>query len=228
MKNKLILLHGALGCGQQLTRLIKPLKSRFDVHIVNFEGHGGRPSNHDFSMKRFADNVIEYMEAQSLEDVLIVGYSMGGYVALTLALQHPESVRKVVTLGTKFNWEMEAAQKEIKMLNPAKVEEKIPHFATYLEQLHQPEDWRLVMTKTAKMMEAMARGARLFDADFKQIDLPVVIGIGSEDNIVTYDESAYVADLIPNATLVSLPGVKHPIDQVETEVLVEFIGTYGG
>ena len=46
------------------------------------------------------------------------GHSMGGYVALKLALKRPELVDRIITLGTKFNWTPEVAAKEVKMLNP--------------------------------------------------------------------------------------------------------------
>ena len=54
---------------------------------------------------------------------------MGGYVALQLANKHPKYVQKIITLGTKFAWDKETAAKEVKMLNPEKIEEKIPAFA---------------------------------------------------------------------------------------------------
>jgi len=223
MKDTILLLHGALGSKTQLTNLAAKLQETHDVHCFNFEGHGGEESQNPFSIQLFTENVIDYLRINGISSTTIFGYSMGGYVALNLAKKQPSLVNKIITLGTKFDWSVESAEKEVRMLNPSKIEEKIPQFAEYLNQLHQPQDWRAVMTKTSDMMLAMANGAKLFDTDFKNIHTPVVIGLGSEDNMVSYDESAYVVGLIPNATFVTLPGVKHPIDQVELSTLVAYV-----
>ncbi len=223
MKEPLVLLHGALGCEDQLFDLKSRMESKFDVYSLNLEGHGGTASNNPFSIDLFTDNVLVYCALKGLESVTIFGYSMGGYVALNLAVKHPKLVKKVYTLGTKFNWNTESAQKEVKMLNPTLIEEKIPHFAKHLNRLHQPEDWKQVMTKTANMMVNMANGEKLNESDFIPIEQQVVIGIGSEDNMVTYEESEQVAARLLKAKVVTLEGVPHPIEKVEIGVLVDYV-----
>ena len=134
-----------MGSEVQLQPLQKLLETDFTVHTLNFEGHGGRSSAHEFDMERFADNIVEKLQTLEISNTHIFGYSMGGYVALTLAKKHPDMVNTIVTLGTKFNWSVESAQQEVKMLNPAKIEEKVPAFAKRLHELHQPNDWKEVM-----------------------------------------------------------------------------------
>lgn len=223
MKEKLLLLHGALGSQNQFHALKESLKESFEVHTMNFEGHGGSESTNEFSMNLFSKNVMDYLQSNSIDKVSIFGYSMGGYVALTTALKIPEKITKIITLGTKFNWDIASAEREVKMLNPAKIEEKVPHFAEQLKQEHAPQDWKVVMKKTATMMLNMAKGAKLMDVDFKQIKQEVVIGIGSLDNMVSYEESEYVAGLLPHSKLVKLEGVKHPIGKIGVEDLVNYI-----
>lgn len=225
MKQKLILLHGALGSIEQLKALKGKLAESFDVHSLNFEGHGGLESTNPFSMDLFAQNVTNYLKANAIESASFFGYSMGGYVALNMALKMPEKVNKIYTLGTKFKWDQASAEVEVKRLNPEKVEEKVPRFAEYLNELHSPQDWKEVMRKTAKMMLGMADGARLFDADFEQIKQPVIIGLGSLDQMVSYEESAHVVQLLSNAKLVKLEGVEHPIDKIARDSLVNYIMT---
>lgn len=223
MKTTLLLLHGALGSSKQFNAIEKELNLHFDVHALNFEGHGGSSSANDFSMKLFTENVLHYVDAHSISECSIFGYSMGGYVALNAALRIPEKITKITTLGTKYDWSMETAKKEVRMLNPGVIEEKVPAFAEKLEQEHHPEDWKQVMTKTAEMMLGLAKDEKLTDEDFQKLTTPVTIGIGTLDNMVSIEESMHVASLIPNGELVELDGVKHPIDKVEKEVLTDFI-----
>ncbi len=223
MKEKLLLLHGALGSKKQFKALKSILDEKFEVYDLNFEGHGGRESNREFSIELFTKNVIDFFKEKSIEKITIFGYSMGGYVAINTALKIPEKINKIVTIGTKFKWDVESSEKEVKMLNPLKIEEKVPQFAEKLKQEHLPQDWKKVMKKTANMMINMGKGTKLSDSDFKQVDIPVIIGIGSLDNMVSYEESEYVCNLLTNAKLITLEGVKHPIDKIDTSQLVNYI-----
>ncbi|MCO4819258.1 MAG: alpha/beta hydrolase [Bacteroidetes bacterium] len=223
MKEPLVLLHGALGCKEQLLDFKTRLESKFDAHLLSFEGHGGTASKNPFSIDLFTDNVLAYCALKGLESVTIFGYSMGGYVALNLAIKHPKLVKKVYTLGTKFNWHTESAQKEVKMLNPKTNQEKAPFFTNHLKQLHCHQDWRVVMTKTAEMILNMAYVAKLIEHDFKRIEHQVIIGIGRQDNMVTYEESEKVAAMLVNGKLVSLDGVPDPIEKVDVSDLVDYV-----
>lgn len=216
-----LLLHGALGSHHQLEPLI-PLLGE-EVHTFSFEGHGGRWADQPYSSQLFVDNVLAYLDENSLDQVCIFGYSMGGYVALQLALQHPNRIAQIVTLGTKFHWTPEAAAREVKMLNPEKVEEKVPAFAQRLHQLHQPLDWKAVMHQTANMMLRMGNGERLEEADFQQIQCPVTIGWGTKDQMVSQQESEQVAGWLPNGQFHSLEDVPHPIDLIDQGTIVSYI-----
>lgn len=220
---KLILLHGALGAQSHFNELAEELSKSFEVYTLNFDGHGGKESSDDFSIELFSQNLLDFIGENSLEQASIFGYSMGGYVALNAALLSPNKIGRIITLGTKFDWSLESAEKEVKMLNPTIIEEKIPQFAEKLKQEHQPQDWKLVMTKTAKMMLGMGNGLCINDKNFSKIEQDIILGIGSLDNMVSVDETARIAELLPNSKLVKLEGVKHPIDRIETAVLVNYI-----
>lgn len=163
---KLILLHGALGTQSHFNELAEELKKTYEVYTLNFDGHGGKESSSDFSIELFTQNLLDFIGDNSLEQASIFGYSMGGYVALNAAIISPKKIGRIITLGTKFDWSLESAEKEVKMLNPTIIEEKIPQFAEKLKKEHQPQDWKLVMTKTAKMMLDMGNGLRIDEKDF--------------------------------------------------------------
>ncbi|MGB0929267.1 MAG: alpha/beta fold hydrolase [Chitinophagales bacterium] len=222
-KNHLLLLHGALGSKAQLQALKDSLSKDFNVHILNFEGHGGRPSNRNFRMESFAENVLEFSKEKNISKVAIFGYSMGGYVALTLAKSHPNLVHKIITLGTKFDWTPDFAAKEVQKLNPDKIEEKVPAFAQQLQAIHTPSDWKEVVTKTAEMMTDLGNGNRLTPNNFRQISTPTLISLGTLDKMVTTEESQEVARLLPNATFRAMEGFPHLIEKVDAEKLVEVI-----
>ncbi len=130
MKTPLLLLHGALGSEKQLFPLRKLLSETRKVYTLNFEGHGDFKSESNFSISLFRENVVSFLKEKNFPKVDIFGYSMGGYVALDLAYNHPNLVMNIITLGTKFSWNPTFAATEIKKLNPEKSRKKfrpLPH-----------------------------------------------------------------------------------------------------
>lgn len=227
--NSLILLHGALGCSDQLKTIKQLLSKDYEVFDLNFSGHGGEDfGSGGFGIPTFTMELNNFMDERELEHSHFFGYSMGGYVALNLARKHPHKVRKIFTLGTKFGWNPETASREVKNLNPEKIEEKVPHFANHLQRSHAPNDWKQLMSATADMMLDLGRQPTLRTDDFLEIWNHVRIGIGSEDVMVSRMESEEVAGLLPNGELEVFEGFKHPIEQVDQEVLCKAIQNFIG
>ncbi len=225
MKNILIL-HGALGSKKQFDGLLSTLSSQFSAHSLNFDGHGGVPGQNPFSIDLFTDNVVQYMRDNRLEKTHIFGYSMGGYVGLNLALKHPGLVDKLVTLGTKIDWTPEIAVKETALLDPVKIVEKVPHFAEHLNQLHRPNDWKEVATKTATMMSDMGNGKKLTNNHFSRIKHHILIGLGEHDRMVSRKESEHVAHALPHGELKIIEGQHHPIEKVDLHKLADVITSF--
>ena len=214
-----MLLHGALGSEQQIAALHREMESSFNVHTLNFEGHSGVPSDRPFSMEGFDENVLDYLNAHGIKSANISGYSMGGYVALQLARSHPERVERIVTYGTKFDWSPEASAKEVRMLNPDAIEEKVPKFNAHLKAIHQADHWREVLAKTADIMLDLGQRPRLTASTFTEVNCPVLVCIGSEDQMVTLAESQNAEEHLPQGTLLELKGYVHPIERVDSSAL---------
>ena len=93
---QLMLLHGALGAQLQFEPLLPYLKNVFDIHTLEFEGHGASPlKNRPFRMKHFAENVIDYLDENKIATACIFGHSLGGHVGLYLARFFPDRVSGV-------------------------------------------------------------------------------------------------------------------------------------
>ena len=220
---KLLLLHGALGSAQSLHALASALQNDFEIHTLTFEGHGGKeiPSS-NFTMARFADEVLTYLNQNQIAEISIFGYSMGGYVGLYLAKYFPEKVTKLYTLATKINWTIDGSMKDASMLNPTIIKEKVPKYALALEQLHGP-NWEILMQKTAQMMLHLGENPALKTSDFKQITTPILLSVGDKDVMVTIEETTNAYRKLPNAQLYVMPNTIHPIEKVNVEELANQI-----
>lgn len=197
MKPNLLLLHGAIGSEDQLIPLKKHLSDSFNCYSLNFPGHGGRSFEKSFSIATFADSVLRFMEKEKFDKIDIFGYSMGGYVALYLAKIRPEKVGKIMTLGTKFHWSPQVAENETLMLQPKKIQQKIPAFADALAKRHAPLDWMEVLSRTADMMTQMGKDNPLKKEDYGLIQHQVNIGLADSDEMVTLEETEAVVRYLP-------------------------------
>jgi pimeloyl-ACP methyl ester carboxylesterase len=223
----LLLLHGALGAAATLEPLKQALADNYIVYTIDFAGHGGNelPAQ-DYSIELFAQNVVDFMQEQQLEQVHIFGYSMGGYVGLYLAQQYPCRIKSVFTLATKFAWSEEAAAKEVKLLNPDKIKEKVPQFAAMLAQRHAPQPWEQVMRKTAAMMQQLGTQPALTPDALSQLQLPVQIAVGDQDTMVTLEETIAAYRNLPNGRLLVLPATKHSLETIPVSRLAQEINLF--
>jgi len=223
---KLLLLHGAIGAVSQFDKLKEELKDKFEIYTMNFSGHGGETTPDKFSIELFADDVVKYLEKNNLENIDVFGYSMGGYVALYIASQHNNKLNKIFTTATKFDWNEESSVKESKMLNPAKIEEKIPAFAKALEKRHSPADWKTNLSKTAEMMIELGKKPVLTDEVLEKIENEVLVCVGDKDTMVTIEETANAAGKLKNGKLFIFSETEHPIEKIDLKKLSTEIKNY--
>lgn len=211
--SKLLLLHGALGAAQQM----KPLAELLDANGICFDlpGHGAKAQDDaPLEIEQMALCVDELIKEQAD----LFGYSMGGYVALYLAATRPDKVKSVVTLATKFNWTPEGAAQEVRMLNAEKVKEKVPAFAALLETRH-GNHWPNVMERTANMMLALGQQPSLTATLLNAIECPVLLLRGTEDTMVSKEETLWAQRHIRNARFEELEGQPHPFEKVDLDLV---------
>jgi len=224
MKPSLLILHGAIGASRQLRAIAAQLSAQYEVHLFDFPGHGGKElPEAPFSIQLFADAALEYIEVHHLQQLTIFGYSMGGYVAMYLAKHHPQYITRVITLGTKFHWDEATAAREIKMLDSAAITAKVPDFAAILADMHAPNDWKVILQRTADMLTAMGRDNPLKPDDYKDIKTDSLIMLGDRDKMVTLEETVATYKALPDAKMAILPGTPHPVEKVTPSLLAFFL-----
>lgn len=223
MKKQLILLHGAIGSSAQLKPLAEKLRSdNYDIHTFDFSGHGGIKFKEQFGIEQFSTELMECIRTNDLHSPNIFGYSMGGYVALFSALRHPTEIGNITTLGTKFKWNKEVAEKEVKNLDPMVIEQKVPQFAHRLKELHGAQ-WTVLLGKTAEMMLRMGERNPLSEQDLRMVQNKVSVGLAETDKMVSLEETDHAANLIEHSCRFTLMNSAHPIETVDLDSLAEQI-----
>ena len=226
-KPDLLLLHGAVGSSDQFDPILPFLAGDFQLHRLDFEGHGQSPLRaRPFRIEYFAENVLEYLGQSSIGAIDIFGYSMGGYVALTLASLEPDRVKRIASLGTQFAWNQAVAQRETRLLDPDTMLTKVPKFAQTLADRHTAAGWETVVNYTREMLWWLADHNLLDEEHLKRIRQPVQIIVGDQDNTVTIRESTQAVKSLPHAQAQILTDTPHPFEKVPharlAQALIEF------
>ena len=219
----LILTHGALGSSADLDKLAEALqKENYNVFTFSFSGHGNTDFETDFDIEQFTLELQQFILKNALVQPSVIGFSMGGYVALNLARRSPEIIDKIITLGTKFNWSKEVVEKEVKLLDAEVMLTKVPAFAKSLELKH-GEKWKTLLLRTAQLMRGISANNYLNPESLINIKNKTLVGLGDKDQMVTLEETISVYRSLPKANMYILPNAKHPIEQLNSTLFVAVI-----
>jgi pimeloyl-ACP methyl ester carboxylesterase len=218
----MILLHGALGSHHQLAALQAEFGAT--ANILEFFGHGRTDDlNGTWTVDVFADQLEAALE-QNDRPVPIFGYSMGGYIAMMVALRRPELISRILTLGTKLAWNPETVAEECRKLDPTMIEAKVPAFAADLERRHGPR-WRQILASTAELMTDLGAAPRLTPEGISSLTVPLRLALGDRDEMVSFDETMSFFQALrqsaskPTVELAVIPGTRHPIEKVDHATL---------
>jgi pimeloyl-ACP methyl ester carboxylesterase len=98
-----VLLHGSFMAITTWQDMIAALSSTRQVIAVELQGHGRTADiERDFSYESLADDTAALLDYLRIQTADVMGYSMGGGVALQVAIRHPDKVRKVVSISAVF------------------------------------------------------------------------------------------------------------------------------
>ena len=99
-----VLLHGSfMTITNNWTDMIAQLSKSRQVIAVEMQGHGRTADiNRDFSYENLADDIAAMLDYLKIKQADLLGYSMGGGVAMQVAIRQPEKVRKVVSISAFF------------------------------------------------------------------------------------------------------------------------------
>ena len=92
----LILLHGLFGAGDNLGGIRRRLEHAFELHSLDLRNHGRSPHTESMGYPEMAADVLAYMDSAGLEQASVLGHSMGGKVAMEMALEQPPRVERLI------------------------------------------------------------------------------------------------------------------------------------
>lgn len=92
----MVILHGLLGTLDNWITLGRQFSENFTVYLVDLRNHGLSPHSEEFTYDAMMEDVLELFDSEGIKKPILLGHSMGGKVAMNLALNAPESIEKLI------------------------------------------------------------------------------------------------------------------------------------
>lgn len=227
----LLLIHGAGGSHLDWPPELRRVE-RLGSCAVDLFGHGrsskpGRPSVDDH-----ANDVMALIEALGLTQIVLVGHSMGGAVALEIALRKPGVAAALVLLASGARLKV---NRTLLNLVGADYDQAVKLITGLAWAQDAPADvvgrgQALMLQCDPDVVEMDFEACDGFDVmqELASVTTPTLVLTGTEDRLTPPKYGRFLADNIPNAEFVSVEGAGHMLAQERPEEIAQLIVDFAG
>ena len=94
----LLILHGYFGMSDNWKSLGNQFSEAYEVHLIDQRNHGRSFHEDTFNYEVLVEDLYRYIQCHQLENIYLIGHSMGGKTAMLFAVTYPELVRKLIVV----------------------------------------------------------------------------------------------------------------------------------
>jgi pimeloyl-ACP methyl ester carboxylesterase len=213
----LVLLHGGLVDTRFFEPNLAPLAEKFHVYMPERRGHGHTPDvEGPITYQLMTDDTIAFLETVVGKPADLVGHSDGAFIAMSVAMQRPELVNRLVLISGGFN----------------KSGEAVPEMEWNVEQITQflgpaygevspdgEEHFPVVATKIGEMA---ASEPNLDASELGKVTQRSLV-VFSDDDLMTLSHAVQMYDALPNAELAVVPGTSHFLTQEKADLVNKIV-----
>ena len=213
----LVLLHGGLVDARFFDPNLPALAEHFHVYTPERRGHGHTPDvEGPITYQLMTDDTIAFLETVVGQPADLVGHSDGAFVAMLVAMQRPELVKRLVMISGGFNKRGEAAPD---------MEWDVEQIAEFLGSAYGEvspdgaDHFKVVATKVGKMaaVEPALQASELAEVTCRSLVM------FADDDLVTPQHMVDMYDALPNAELAIVPGTSHFLTQEKPELVNKIV-----
>ena len=179
-----VLLHGGFGSLEMYGPNIDLLARGHKVIGADLQSHGRSPAAHrTMRFESMADDIAELIRQLGLGRAAIMGFSLGGGVALRTGIQHPDVVERLVLVSTVFKndgWYPEMTQ-AMKSMGPHVAEpmKQSPMYKAYQQVAPNVDDWPVLVEELTTLLKQDYD----WSAEITALSMPVMLVIGDADGL---------------------------------------------
>ncbi|AKI99225.1 pimeloyl-ACP methyl ester carboxylesterase [Archangium gephyra] len=209
----LVLLHGYTDSYLSFERVLPLLPRSFHVYALDQRGHGdsSRPDC-CYSQSDFASDVAAFLDSQGIPRAVLVGHSMGSFIAQQVALEHPQRVEALVLVGSAPTVHGNAVAAELKSVVDTLSDPIDPAFVREFQAgtFYRPIPPSFLDTAVSESLKVPARVwkaaldgliAEDHSSRLRDLSVPTLVVGGDHDGFFSVPEQQALAQALPHATL---------------------------
>jgi esterase len=222
----LLILHGLFGLGDNWQTQSKLFaENGFCCYQVDLRNHGRSPHSMEFTYELMADDLQELMYDEKIEKADLIGHSMGGKVAMFLAIKHPERIEKMIIADMAPRYYPQHHQSVFSALNSfdpeslstrKEAEEKLrlalkdeSTIQFLLKNLYWKEEnklgWRFGLNEIEKNIEEVGKGI----PENSKIDMPVLFLRGERSGYINEQDEIEIKKIFSSAEVRTISNAGH-------------------
>lgn len=233
-----LFLHGWLGSWRYWFPTMERVAEHFRTYSFDFWGFGeSRGQRTQESIQNYSDQVIRFIDELGIDNVLLVGHSMGGMVALKTAINHPKRIGRVAAVGApivgdSLSWLLKLTDRPVL----AEAFARAPWFrrfmfSRFLGETNDPAVHEILDDSVKSSSTTLQRAvSSMWRTDLRpelpRLTVPTLIVHGGRDEIV-HPNQADLFDNISAAEVVVMPESRHfPfLDEADlfNDILIRFL-----
>ena len=222
----LLILHGLFGSGSNWRGMALRLSSTHTVHTVDLRNHGASPWADAMGYAEMADDVVQVCDRLRLASPAVMGHSMGGKVAMAMALRHPQRVSRLIVVdiapvtytdtltpfaeamrGTNVVAAATRAEVQARLRQAVPDPAVVPFLMQNLVMHNDHFDWRLnLLGISASMAQLCGFPSELLGARFAG---PVAVIAGEHSDYVTESNGVEFLPMFPRNRVEVIEGAGH-------------------
>ncbi|MDA3892881.1 MAG: alpha/beta fold hydrolase [Salinivirgaceae bacterium] len=233
----IIIMHGLYGSSDNWVTIARFLMQQFSVYVLDMRNHGASPHLPDHNYDVMVDDLVEFMNDESIYSAVLLGHSMGGKVAMFFAAIYPERVKKLIIvdisprsyeggLGDHQEGEHKRILKALSDLNLEKLvsrqdaekellesikSERIVQFL--MKSLRRERDktfyWKINIDVLFKNLPNILVGLENNKNEIKHFSNPVLFIKGGNSSYIKENDEIIIFELFKNVRIETIAGASH-------------------
>ena len=185
----------------------------FHVYAIDTRGHGKTPrGNAPFTIRQFADDLLDFMDAHQIGKAHLLGFSDGGNIAMIFAMKHPDRVNHLILNGA--NLDAKGVKSSVQI--PIEIGYRIAKIFARISQ---------TAKLNAEMLGLMVNDPNVLPEELVKIQAKTLVIAGTKD-MIKDEHTRLIAQNIPDAQLVILEGnhfIANKCPQAFNEAVLKFL-----
>jgi len=249
-KPALIVLHGLYGSSDNWVSIGKQWSEEYEVYLLDLRNHGQSPHYQTHSYKTMRDDVLDLMDTQKIQKAIILGHSMGGKLAMRIAMDAPERINALIVvdiapknytsqnnkntlrhrhiLKTMLSLKLEefTTRNAIdEILQKAIPERRVRQFI--MKNLKRNDDlsfsWKLNLPVIASAMKQMMQGFSETEIVTHLMGFPVLFIKGENSSYIQESDKKQIQEIFPLAEIKTISNAGHWIHSEQPKELTNLI-----